>query len=730
MRRSVLVLIIILTGSLLIFPGELKKLTFEQVYMGKGEKLLKPLPMIRGWADNINYYQMKDQKLFKVDARNGKAQLVMDGMQYKGLFKKGFNLMRPKDKTNDYSQFLFIKKGDIFLFNTKAKQKEPVRLTETDGVEENPTFSPNSTKIAYTKNGNLYVYDLQAKEGKQLTEDGSEEILNGYASWVYMEEILGRRGGYNAFWWSPDGTKLVFIRFDQSKVPIFPIFRATSTYGDLEKQRYPKPGYPNPEVKIGIVDVITGNVEWVPFEDPGEHYLAFPKWNKKSSAFYFQWMNRDQNHLKVLRYDLAAKTVKTAYEEKQKAWIDFLGGDDLFILGNEDLVLRSSKSGWYHIYYVSRKGDIRPITSGDWTVNGIERINERKKQIYFTARKEDSTETDYYGTGFDGKRIKRLTTEKGSHRVTVSPDGGYFIDEYSAIHTPPKMELRNRTGKRVRTLGDRYSPVFDTYQLAKAELFRIKTGDGYELPALWLLPPGFDKDKDKNKKYPVVIAIYGGPGASTVRNAFPAYYGRLNRHFLAQQGIIVLAVDHRGSGHFGKKGMDLMHRNLGKWEMHDYIETVKYLRTLPFVDSQKIGITGGSYGGYVTALALTYGADYFNFGIAGSSVIDWSLYDSVYVERYMDTPKDNPEGYKESSVLKYIDKYKDGSLLITHGTMDDNVHMQNTIQFMDKALDAGKFVELMLFPGERHGFRKKRMAGTKISLDFWLRKFYGKSFKK
>jgi dipeptidyl-peptidase-4 len=200
-------------------------------------------------------------------------------------------------------------------------------------------------------------------------------------------------------------------------------------------------------------------------------------------------------------------------------------------------------------------------------------------------------------------------------------------------------------------------------------------------------------------------------------------------HFLAQEGIIVFSVDHRGSGHFGKKGMDLMHRNLGKWEMHDYIEAVKYLRTLPFVDSQRIGITGGSYGGYVTAMALTYGSDYFSYGIAGASVIDWALYDSIYTERYMDTPKDNPEGYKKASVLNYIDTYKSGTLRITHGTMDDNVHMQNTFQFIDNVQEAGKFVELMLYPGERHSFRKKRAVRSRADLDFWLKKFFNRTLK-
>jgi dipeptidyl-peptidase-4 len=250
-------------------------------------------------------------------------------------------------------------------------------------------------------------------------------------------------------------------------------------------------------------------------------------------------------------------------------------------------------------------------------------------------------------------------------------------------------------------------------------LFRIETSDGYALPARWYLPPNFDK----NQKYPVIFTIYGGPGAATVRNS---YSRGLSNYFLAQQGIIIISVDHRGSGHFGKKGMDAMHRNLGKWEMHDYIEAVKYLHKLPFVDKDRIGITGGSYGGYVTAMALTFGSEYFSCGIAGSSVIDWRLYDTIYTERYMDTPKENSDGYTNGSVLSYIKNYK-GGLKITHGSMDDNVHMQNTIQFMDKILDTGKPVELMIYPGQRHGIRgKKRTSVYRSNLGFWQKHFFSK----
>lgn len=722
MKRFTLVIMLVMltTLYLYVFPGQLKKLTFEQVYLNQGEKLLKPLPTLPGWADDRNYYEVKEQKLFMVNARSGKEHLVLDGAKYEKITAEGFNLLRSADKTDDYNRFLFVKDGDVFFFS--LKENTLTRLTNTKEPEENPTFSPDGGRVAYTRSGNLYVFDITSKKEKQLTTDGSGDILNGYASWIYYEEILGRVSNYKAFWWSPDSRKLAFMSFDQSKVPVFPIYRADGIYGDLEKQRYPKPGYPNPEVKIGTADVATGSVEWIPFEDKDDHYLAFPMWNKKSSSVYFQWLNRGQDHLKILCWDPAAKKINIVYEEQQKTWVDLLDDGDLQLLENGDLLVRSSKSGWFHIYYVSKDKNTRPLTTGDWTVNTISLVNEKTQQVYFTARKEASTATDFYSSDFYGKKITRLTDQEGQHRVTVSPGGDYFIDEYSSVQFPARVDLRTGKGKLLRQLGDSNTPVMATYDLAKKDLFRIKTTDGYELPAAWLLPPGFDKAK----KYPVVFSIYGGPSASSVLNFF-TYRGSLRDHFLAQQGIIVFSVDHRGSGHFGKKGMDLMHRCLGKWEMQDYIEAVKYLRTLPYVDSQRIGITGASYGGYVTALALSEASDYFQFGIAGASVIDWALYDSVYTERYMDTPQENPEGYKNASVLSYIDKYKNNSLLITHGTMDDNVHMQNTIQFVDKAEDAGKMFELMLFPGERHGSRSKRVIETKMELDFWLRKFFNKT---
>jgi dipeptidyl-peptidase-4 len=312
-----------------------------------------------------------------------------------------------------------------------------------------------------------------------------------------------------------------------------------------------------------------------------------------------------------------------------------------------------------------------------------------------------------------------LTVVPGVHRILSSKAGGYLLDTHSSLKNPPRLDLLNGNGELLRTIHDRATHELESCHLGEVESFRISTADGLPLPVVWYLPPGFDR----TCRYPVVIKVYGAPGSRNVRNRFDS---RLSQYYLSQQGIISMRIDHRGSGHFGKAYTDLMHRNLGYWEIHDLIEIGKYLRTLPFINSEKIGIWGGSYGGYVASLALCRAPDYFSHGIADSSVIDWKWYDSAYTERYMDTPEQNPDGYRKSSVLTHIAGYR-GGLRITHGSMDDNVHMQHTFQFLRAAAESGKTVELMIYPGERHGY--ERAAGVtekRAAMAFWLKHFLGK----
>jgi dipeptidyl-peptidase-4 len=317
----------------------------------------------------------------------------------------------------------------------------------------------------------------------------------------------------------------------------------------------------------------------------------------------------------------------------------------------------------------------------------------------------------------DGTGLETLTKAPGSHRAVVSPNGKYFIDTASALSAPPAMTLHRGDGTLVRQIATGRTAQTDAYAWGKAELFTIPSGDGYDLPASWVLPVDFSP----SRRYPVIFTIYGGPDAGTVRNSWPG----LTPHYWAQRGVITVSVDHRASGHFGKKGVALMHRNLGKWEMADLITAAKWLRMQPFVDGARVGITGSSYGGYTTMMALTFGADHFNFGQAGASVSDWRLYDTVYTERYMDTPAENPDGYKNGAVLTWIERYK-GGLRITHGTIDDNVHMQNSMQVVDWLTSHDKPFELMVYPDSRHGVQAgQRAHAAREAHDFWVRTLLG-----
>ncbi|MBN2431530.1 MAG: DPP IV N-terminal domain-containing protein [Acidobacteria bacterium] len=696
-----------------------KRLTAAQGLFDQGEDWLSSLPAVQGWADGGHYFELRDKRLFRVAAASGAAALVWDQADAEAALGDGdFRLSRALDQTPEQTRFLFRRNGDIALFDLSTRHWQT--LAAGPGEEHNPLFSPDGRRIAFTRAGDMYVHDLTTERTTRLTTDGSEEILNGYASWVYYEEILGRRCRYRAFWWSPDGDRLVFMRFDQRAVPVFHIVGSEGDYGRVEKQYYPKPGYPNPAVRLGIVHVATGQVEWIPFADPADHYLAFPAWSPAGEAVFFQWMNRGQDHLRVLRYDLKTKALRVVYEEKQPAWVECFDANDWRILADESLIIRSSADGWYHLYRILPDGNRQQLTRGEWSAAAIETLDDAETAVFFTAYREHPARRDLYRLDLKTQAIRRLTEFAGTHTVQVAPGGAWFTDEYSSVSTPPRLELRSGDGRRIRMLGDARTETLAEYHLGRAELFTITTGDGVTLPARWLLPPDFDPAR----KYPVLFRIYGGPGSRSVSDSFP----RRSEFYYVQQGMILFTVDHRGAGHHGKRGMALMHRRLGHWEMHDYGEAVKYLRTLPFVEAEAMAIRGGSYGGYATALALTRGNEFFRYGIASSSVMDWRLYDSVYTERYMDTPAENPDGYTDASVLTYLERYR-GGLRVTHGTMDDNVHLQNTLQFLDALLATGQTVELMIYPGERHGWSRspKHRESALADLNFLLQSFFGRT---
>lgn len=660
-----------------------KRLDFDQSW-GNRNSLTQSINNYPGWANKVSYLErdVLDGKMYQVDLKTGKREL---------------HVVPAKSSVKVY-----VSKNDIFIQDGSQAAKQ---LTNSPDVEEqNPTLSPDGKLVAFTRKSDLYAFDLVSGKEIRYTNDGTDVIYNGWSSWVYYEEILGRSTNYKAFWWSPDSKKLAFMRFDDTKVPMFPIYVSKGQHGYLEETRYPKAGDPNPEVKVGFVNAMGGQVTWSDFNEKDDQYFGQPYWSFDSKNIMVQWMNRDQNNLKFYQVDPNSGSKKEIYNEKQSSWINLDHEERItYLADNKHYILKSDKTGWAHYYLYTLAGKLlNPITTGDWQVTSLEYIDEKAKIIYFMARKENSARYDLYRVDFSGKNMKRLTFGDYSHDVKVSPDGQYFITNYSNVSTPNKVALIDNKGKIIKELADSKSPEFNAYKFGETKYFTIKSDDGqYDLPVVVTYPTDFDE----TKQYPVIFSIYGGPDAGTVKDTWKG----TRSQYWANEGVIQVAADHRASGQFGKQGVALMHRNLGHWEIIDYSTVAKWFKAKPWVAKNKFLITGHSYGGYMTCLALTKAADVFDFGIAGAPVTSWELYDTHYTERWMDTPQDNVEGYKNGSVLTYADNYK-GVLRIMHGDLDDNVHLQNTMQLVDALTDRSVPFELMIYPGSRHGFERSKNA--------------------
>lgn len=615
----------------------------------------------------------------------------------------------PAPTTASKEKKLTVVRNDIYL---AVGNDQPIRLTTDSLPKQNPTFSPDSQYIGFTRNNDLYSIHLASGKETRHTHDGSNLILNGYASWIYYEEILGRPSRYRSFWWSPDSKTIAFMRMDQSRVPMFPIYSEEGQHGFIEETRYPKPGDQNPEVRIGFVSVDGTPVTWADFNEKDDQYFGMPNWKPDGTGLLVKWMNRDQNQLVVWDVNRTDGTKKKFYQEVQKAWIN-LDDDDRFQYHEGMLFMISDKDTWANIYLMNPDGSQKvQLTAGNFWGTKILHVDAKRKWILFTAKKENSTRNDLYRVGLDGKNLRRLTFGDYTHAVTLSPSGNHFITTYSNAGTPPVMSLCDIHGKLVREIANTKGKDFDAYALPKTEIVRVASADGlFELPMRITWPMNYDPAKT----YPVWISVYGGPNAGTVSDGW-----RLNAQQLwwAKEGFIQVAMDHRGSGHFGKKGTDYLHRNLGYWEMQDWIEMVKWLRNHGG-DSSRVIIQGFSYGGYISAYALAFAPDYFTHGIAGGSVIDWRLYDTHYTERFMGTPQNNPDGYKSSSVLTHAGKMK-GKLLLYHGTMDDNVHMQNSIQLTKRLQELKKDFDLMVYPGGRHGWGGPQQAHSQNMINRWV----------
>ncbi len=694
----------------LISQAQKKDLTDEQYFKANFKGITQALPSAGPWIDESHVVIRREGKSFLLDCKTGKE------IDYTNpVVNKGTVVMKPEiiTKQND----LYVRKGigDEQLTNDKDK-------------EVNPTLSPDGNYVAYTKNNNLYTVNLTTKKETKLTTDGSELILNGYASWVYFEEILGRPSQYKSFWWSPNSKNIAYFRSDDTEVPLFTITNADGQHGKMESLRYPKVGDKNPEVKVGMVSPDGGTTTWADFNEKDDQYFGMPYWKPDGNTLLVQWINRLQNNLIIYEVNPTTGGKKEFYTETQKTWIDLDDNDRIqFLKNGKGFILLSDATGWKHIYYHGMDGKrINAITEGKFTITDVNYVDEKNSIVYFTARsKENSATRDYYKVNLNGKKLQRLTFGNFNHNfINVSPNSEYFITTYGNSSTPNKMTLVNNNGKIIKELGDAKGAEYDNYNVAKTEIIRVKSDDDlYDLPMKITWP----LTMEAGKKYPVLISIYGGPNAGTVNEGFTLGG---NQQWYAKEGLIQVAMDHRASGHFGKEGVNYMYHNLGDWELKDYATMVKWLVANGSADAKKICITGFSYGGYMSCLALTKYSDVFTHGMAGGSVTDWSLYDSHYTEKFMGTLTNNAEGYKTGNVMNYVNQYK-GFLQIVHGEIDENVHLQNSLQLIAKLQDAKKDFEFMVYPTGRHGWGgNKGLHFQNLKTQFIYKHLLGKEVPK
>ena len=668
-------------------------------------------PTIR-WLKDGNHYLISDDsgrrgvtRLKKVTAASGETVPFVDAAKMQAVFaalpgvseQDARQLATRGSYELNPAETAVLINGSNDLFYYEFGSNRAIRLTNNSEEEVGEGFSPDGKMVSFVRENNLYVEDISMQHRERaLTRDGGAKILNGRLDWVYQEELYGR-GSFGAYWWSPDSTTIAFLRFDETPVPEFTVVDHIPYHQKLEVTAYPKAGDPNPLVKLGVVNAAGGDIRWIDTNkyQPTDMLISRVAWTPDSKKVVYQAQNREQTFLDLNFADTRDGKSASLIHETSKAWVAI--NENPIWLKDGSFIWASERNGWEHLYHYSADGKLlRQITNGKWEIRSIEGVDEAHGFIYFTATEHSHIAPHGYRVRLDGSGLTRLTQSEGSHRLDLSPANNYFVDTWSDLNTPSQVRLHDASGKIVRVIAENRIDALKQYKLGTVDLLQVKTRDGFPMEAMMIKPPDFDT----RKKYPVMSFTYSGPHAPQVKNGWGSQTYMFHQ-LLAQKGYIIWVCDNRtASG----KGMDAtwpVYKNFGELELRDLEDGLTWLKSQPYVDGSRIGLWGWSYGGFMTSYALTHSQS-FKIGISGGTVADWRDYDSIYTERYMRTPQNNPEGYKKSSPVNSA-KNLHGKLLLIHGAIDDNVHMQNTIQFIYELQKAGKQFQLMLYPKSRHG---------------------------
>ncbi|MEX2403380.1 MAG: S9 family peptidase [Balneolales bacterium] len=697
---------------LLLFSIQLQaqenQLTFDHLF--DGSFVPQTISSVNWMQDGKFYTSLEDNheegsvEIHKNNIVDGSSEVILSS---KELIPEGWtNPIRLEDYSfsDDESQVLIetdverlwrrSTQSHFYVFDLETR--ELTKLTEGEAKQSYATFSPQGNQVAFFRENNLFLVNLESGTETQITFDGkTNEIINGAADWVYEEEFYLTK----TFSWSPDGQRISFYRFDESHVKEFVIQQWTGDYPGELRFKYPKAGYRNSIVTIGVYEIETAETTWMDIGEETDPYIPRVKWTQDPEILSIRRMNRLQNRLDLMLADVNSGETRIIKTETSDAWINI--NDDLTFLENgEQFIYVSEEDGYNHIYLYDMNGNlIRQVTSGHWEVTRYQGFDEESQTFYYLSTEDSPLERHFYRINADGTGKERLSTTPGWNTVNMAPDFSYYLNYLTSDDHPQVVTLHDGNGEQLQTLEDNteLEERISTFNFPVKEYTTITVADSVELNAYWLKPLDFDETKE----YPVLVYVYGGPGSQVVQNSYEGSDRHLWHRYLATQGYLVFAIDNRGTGGRGQAFSQQVYKRLGEYETEDQIEAAEQLASLPYVDANRIGIWGWSYGGYVSSLALAYGADIFSMAIAVAPVTDWRYYDTIYTERYMQTPQRNPSGYNNYAPVNVADKIK-GNYLLAHGTGDDNVHFQHSIEMVDALIEADVQFESMFYPNRAH----------------------------
>jgi dipeptidyl-peptidase-4 len=611
---------------------------------------------------------------------------------------------------------LYIFEKDIFVLELASASFR--RLTQTEEEEKSAHFSPDGNKVAFVRKNDLFVYDLVTGNEKRITFDGSDIKLNGALTWLYWEEIFDRVD--EGYWWSDDSKKIAYLHSDESEVSVMRWIDFKPAVPREILQRYPKAGGANPSVKVGVADIETAQTNWIDLEGQNGEYVVRVKWLPDNKRIAVQTLDRPQTELRLFFADAASGKPALILKETDSAWVN-VQYDLHFLKDGKHFLWASERSGYNHLYRYTMDGKlVNAVTKGNWALRAsgsspvVNGINEKEGWVYVTALEKSSVEKHLYRVQLDGQKMQRLSQEDGNHRASFSPDGQYYVDNFSDGTTLPALYMRKNDGKTAHALALPRPELLNKFDIQYPKLFTIPTRDGFPMPASIMKP----KDFDPNKKYPVIFFVYGGPSAPVVFNSWnrDIWYNQI----LLDNGFLVVKVDNRSATAISKTLENtVLKQQASDGELNDLVDAVQWMKKQSYVDADRVGIWGWSGGGTYTLLGMSRSKE-FKAGIAVAALTDWSFYDTKYAETTMKTPDVNPDGYAKTNLNNYA-KDLHGRLMIIHGTYDDNVHPQNAWNFADELIKANIRFDMMIYPMRKHGINDQpaQIHLYNTMIEFW-----------